>query len=400
MHRSIRRQILIERQRMMKQLSLLDLRSEFSLFADDIRRAVNDALESQQFIGGPAVTELEQKLAERLHVGHAVAVSSGTDALLCSLMALGVGHGDEVVLPAFTFFATAGVVARLGARPVFVDVDPRTFNIDPECVAEAISDKTSAILAVHLFGQCAEMDAINGIASASGTPVVEDAAQAIDATYKDRLACSLGRVACLSFYPTKNLGGFGEGGMILSNDHKIAEMVRRLRNHGESAERYIHYEVGGNFRLDTMKAAILLVKLRKLDEFTARRRRNAELYDVLLESSGVTTPHVGDDRKHVYHQYSILCDRRDELRSFLSERGIGSGVYYPVPLHLQPCFAELGYTRGDAPVAEEICNRILSLPCHPMLSDDDVRRVAACVHEFCGTTMPSGEAVAQQDMAV
>jgi dTDP-4-amino-4,6-dideoxygalactose transaminase len=384
----------------MKQIPLLDLRSEFSLFADDIRRTVNEVLESQQFIGGPAVAELEQRLAERFHVGHAVAVNSGTDALLCSLMALGVGYGDEVVLPAFSFFATAGVVVRLGARPVFCDVDPRMFNIEPQRVAQAISDKTRAIVAVHLFGQCAEMDAVNDIASARGIPVVEDAAQAIDATYKGRPACSLGSAACLSFYPTKNLGGFGEGGMILLDDRRMAETVRRLRNHGESAERYIHYEVGGNFRLDTMKAAILLVKLRKLDEFTKRRRRNAEMYDVLLEGSGVTTPYVGDGRKHVYHQYSILCDRRDELRSFLSEHGIGSGIYYPVPLHLQPCFAKLGYTRGDAPVAEEVCNRILSLPCHPVLGDDDLRRVASCVHEFYGTTMPSREAAARRDMAV
>jgi dTDP-4-amino-4,6-dideoxygalactose transaminase len=252
----------------MKQISLLDLKKEFGLFSDEIRTVVHTVLESQQFIGGPAVGELESTLADRLGVAHAVALSSGTDSLLCALMALGVGHDDEVILPTFTFFATAGVVARVGARPVFVDIDPQTFNLDPRSVEKAVTGRTKAIIAVHLFGQCAEMDALNEIAGARGIAVIEDAAQAIDARYRDRPAGSLGTMACLSFYPTKNLGGFGEGGMLLTNDATLAERAELLRNHGQSKQQYTHELIGGNFRLDTMKAAILLVKLRHLDEFT------------------------------------------------------------------------------------------------------------------------------------
>jgi len=370
----------------MKQISLLDLKKEFGLFSDEIRTVVHTVLESQQFIGGPAVGELESTLADRLGVAHAVALSSGTDSLLCALMALGVGHDDEVILPTFTFFATAGVVARVGARPVFVDIDPQTFNLDPRSVEKAVTGRTKAIIAVHLFGQCAEMDALNEIAGARGIAVIEDAAQAIDARYRDRPAGSLGTMACLSFYPTKNLGGFGEGGMLLTNDATLAERAELLRNHGQSKRQYTHELIGGNFRLDTMKAAILLVKLRHLDEFTKRRRRTAALYDALLAGGKVTTPYVPDHQRPVYHQYSILCDQRDELRAHLTECGVGSGIYYPLPLHLQPCFASLGYKRGDLPTAEQTCERILSLPCHPMLSEDDPRRVASCVHDFYGSS--------------
>ncbi|MGB2987210.1 MAG: DegT/DnrJ/EryC1/StrS family aminotransferase, partial [Phycisphaerae bacterium] len=289
---------------MMRQVTMLDLAAEYDVLADEVRNAVNTVLKSQQFIGGPAVAELETALSSRLGARHAIAVSSGTDALLCAMMAMGIGQGDEVVLPAFTFFATAGSVARLGAKPVFVDIDPRTFNIDPSKIEAAVTDKTKAIIAVHLFGQCAEMDAINAVAARHGLRVVEDAAQAIDATYHGRLAGTLGDVACVSFYPTKNLGGFGEGGMIFTNDEDLAGIVRQLRNHGES-QRYMHERVGGNFRLDTTKAAILLVKLRYLGEFTQRRRDNAERYDELLKGTPVTTPHVPDYQVTVYHQYSI-----------------------------------------------------------------------------------------------
>ena len=365
----------------MRSVSMLDLKAEYRLFRDEIRAAIDGVLESQHFIGGPAVGELETALSAHCGVKHAIAISNGTDALLCALMALEVGHGDEVILPSFTFFATAGTVARLGARPVFVDIDPQTFNIDPELVEKAVTPKTRAIIPVHLFGQCADMDAINGVARRHSIKIVEDAAQAIGAKYKGRPAGALGDLASLSFYPTKNLGGFGEGGMIFTNDERLASVCRQLRNHGES-QRYYHDRVGGNFRLDTMKAAILLVKLKKLDDFTRRRKQNAEAYDRLLARAGVTTPSVSEACEHVYHQYSILSDRRDELAGYLRDRGIGSAVYYPVPLHLQKCFAHLGYKPGSLPVTEQAATRILSLPCHPMLGADDLEYVSARVHEF------------------
>jgi dTDP-4-amino-4,6-dideoxygalactose transaminase len=379
----------------MRSIAMLDLRGEYALFREEIRAAVDSVLESQQFIGGPAITELEEAFRTRYGVGHAVAVSSGTDALLCTLMALGIGPDDEVIVPSFTFFATAGTVWRVGAKPVFVDIDPRTFNLDATKVEPLVTSRTRAIMAVHLFGQCAEMDAINAVAARHRLRVIEDAAQAIGATYHGRFAGKLSDVACLSFYPTKNLGGFGEGGMILTDDGELAAVARQLRNHGES-QRYHHDRVGGNFRLDTMKAAILLVKLRYLDEFTRRRRHNAARYGELLsghpetplphrgrgQGEGVTTPYVPEGHGPVYHQYSILCDRRDELAGFLRDRGVGTGVYYPVPLHRQRCFASLGYGPGSLPITEQTCSRILSIPCHPMLTDDDVRYVASCIREF------------------
>jgi len=367
-----------------RSVALLDLQAEYALFRDDIRRAVDGVLESQHFIGGPAVADLEAALACRIGVAHAVAVSSGTDALLCALKAVGVGQGDEVIVPSFTFFATAGVVARLGAKPVFVDIDPRTFNLDAARLGPAVTAKTKAIIPVHLFGQCADMDAIRAVADDRRISIIEDAAQAIDAEHKGRRAGTLGLAACLSFYPTKNLGGFGEGGMILTDDADFASLGRQLRNHGES-RRYHHDRVGGNFRLDTMKAAILLAKLPRLDEFTDRRRRNATLYDELLKGV-VATPFVEVGCRHVYHQYTILCDRRDELAAFLKDRGVATGVYYPVPLHRQCCFAALGYEEGSLPVTEQTCRRVLSIPCHPMLAPADVEYVASRIREFHAAT--------------
>ena len=365
----------------MRTVRMLDLHAEFKLFAEEIRAAVHDVLESQRFIGGPAVGEFEAAIADRFRVKHAVAVSSGTDALLGALMAIGVSRDDEVILPSFTFFATAGVVWRLGAKPVFVDIDRRTFTIDPTLIEAAITPKTKAIMPVHLFGQCAEMDAINAIAKRRGLKVIEDAAQAIGAIYRGRCAGTLGHAACLSFYPTKNLGGFGEGGMILTDDDELGLVARQLRHHGES-RRYVHERVGGNFRLDTMKAAILVVKLRYLDEFTKRRRANAALYDAMLADAGVKTPFVPDGHEPVYHQYTILTDQRDELIEFLKVRGVDAGVYYPVPLHRQECFASLGYHTGSLPITEQVCGRVLSLPCHPMLSEDDIRYTTDIILEF------------------
>ncbi len=369
----------------MRSINMLDLKAEYDLFRDDIREAVDQVLESQYFIGGPAIADFEAAMRSRIGASEAVAVSSGTDALLCSLMALGVGPGDEVVLPAFTFFATGGVVARLGATPVFVDVDERTFNLDPACVASALSDRTKAVIVVHLFGQCADMVALREVVGDRKVALVEDACQAIDATDHGEAAGTLGDVACFSFYPTKNLGGFGEGGMITTNDEKLGAFARQLCRHGQS-DRYFHEHVGGNFRLDTMKAAILKVKLAKLSEFTDRRRKNAASYDRLLAGSPVTTPLVRDGCKHVYHQYTITCDRRDDLVAFLRDRGVGAGVYYPLGLHRQPCFAGKG-GGGSLPVTDRLCERVVSLPCHPMLADDDIAYVAGAIHEFFGTSM-------------
>ncbi|MCH8148437.1 MAG: DegT/DnrJ/EryC1/StrS family aminotransferase, partial [Planctomycetes bacterium] len=308
----------------MREVRMLDLKSEHDIFAEDVRAVVDTVLSSQQFIGGPFVSQLETELAARIGVRTAVAVNSGTDALLCALMALEIGPGDEVIVPTFTFFATAGAVHRVGAKPVFVDIDPRTFNIAPEILQAAITERTRAIIAVHLFGQCADMDAINALATTHKLKVIEDAAQALGATYRGRNACTFSDLACVSFYPTKNLGGYGEGGMIFAKDEALANIARQLRSHGES-ERYVHERVGGNFRLDTMKAGILLAKLPYWDDFTDRRRSRAKRYDELLNGEPLITPFVSDDARHVYHQYSVLCSKRDELRSFLGDRGVQSG---------------------------------------------------------------------------
>ena len=369
----------------MRKIGMLDLKAEYELFVDELRDTVNAVLDSQQFINGPAVAGFEGDMRERIGVAHAVAVSSGSDALLCTLMALELGPGDEVIVPPFTFFATAGCVARTGATPVFADIDPRTFNIDPAAIEAAITDRTRAIIVVHLFGQCAQMDAINEMAARRGLSVVEDAAQAIGASLEGTPACRFGRAACISFYPTKNLGGLGEGGMIFTDDEALATLIRQLRNHGESG-RYQHERIGGNFRLDTLKAAMLQIKLKHFDTFTANRRRNAGRYDELLADLPVETPYVSAGQSPVYHQYSILTDQRDELRQFLTDRGVGSGIYYPIPLHLQPCFASLGYQTGQFPVTERTSERILSLPVHPMLADEDLCYVVSCIAEFHGAS--------------
>ena len=360
---------------------MLDLGSEFALYGDAVRAAIDGVLETQRFVGGPPVEEFETAMCERVGSAHAVAVSSGTDALLCALMALDVGAGDEVIVPTFSFFATGGCVFRLGAKPVFVDVDARTFNIDPVAVERAVTDRTRAIMPVHVFGQCAEMDAINEIAKQCGATVIEDAAQAIGATYHGRSACTLGEVACLSFYPTKNLGACGEGGMILTDSEELALVARQLRNQGQTGV-YDHALVGGNFRLDSLKAAVLTVKLGYLEDLTNRRRRNAAQYGDLLSDVPITPPIVAEGHEPVYHQYTILCERRDALRTFLQDRGVGTGVFYPIPLHLQKCFASVGCEAGACPVAERLCEQVVSLPCHPMLSEEDVDYVSSCVHEF------------------
>lgn len=372
-----------------RNVSMLDLRREYELYRDEIRAAVDEVLESQQFINGPWVARLEQAVAERTSAAQGIAVSSGTDAILCALMAIGIGPGDEVIVPAFTFFATAGCVARLGARPVFAEIDSRTFNLDPAGLEAVISPRTRAIIAVHLFGQCADMDPINAIARRHGLKVVEDAAQALGAQYHGRAAGALGDIACFSFYPTKNLGGLGDGGIIVTSDAHLAALCRQLRQHGELT-RYHHDRVGGNFRLDSLQCATLLVKLRYLERFTRARQRAAGLYDRGFARGPVVSPYVRTGHTHVYHQYSILADRRDELMECLRLRGVATGIYYPVPLHLQKCFAPLGYRQGSLPVSEDVCGRVLSLPIHPMLEDDELACVIEGVAAFQPTSQTAG----------
>ena len=331
------------------QVKLLDLQAQYAgRMRDEIRAAIDDVCDRQALILGPAVTNFEANLARYCGVKHAVGVTSGTDALLVSLMALDVGPGDEVICPTFTFFATAGCVARLGAKPVFVDVDADTFNVDAAAVRRAITKHTKAIIPVHLFGQMADMDAVMN--AAGDIPVIEDAAQAIGATQHGKPACSIGRVGCLSFYPTKNLGAFGDAGAICTNDDATADRLRLLREHG-MRPRYHYREIGGMFRIAAIQAAVLDVKLRYLDGWHAARRRNAAVYDEVLAGTGVVTPTVTPGNRSVYNQYVVRVKDRDAVRQRLADAGVGTEVYYPFPLHTQPCFADLGYRTGNFPVS-------------------------------------------------
>ncbi len=363
---------------------LLDLGAEYRSIESEIRAAIDGVLKSQRFILGPEVEELEREVAELCGVGFGVGVSSGTDALLVALMALDVGPGDEVITTAYSFFATAGVITRLGARPVFVDIEPHTFNVDTSQAVAAISKRTRAIIPVHLFGRSADMDPLLNAASIRGFAVVEDAAQAIAAfDEQGRTAGGIGDIGCFSFYPTKNLGGAGDGGMVVATDERLAERIRRLRVHG-SRDKYHHAEVGGNFRLDALQAAVLRVKLRHLGEWTAARRRNAERYRELFADAGltetVTTPQ--NTPGHVYNQFVIRAPGRDELRTHLSTRGVGTEVYYPIPLHRQECFRELGYADGDLPHSEAAARETLALPIYPALSIEQQRHVVSAIAAF------------------
>ena len=363
---------------------LLDLRGQFAALREKMVEAVMGVLESQDLTNGQPVRRLEQRLAAEHGCRAAVGVSSGTDALLCSLMALEIGTGSEVITTPFTFFATAGCIWRAGARPVFVDIEPDTFNIDPARLAAAATDKTRAILPVHLYGQMADMDPIMAVASAHGLHVIEDAAQSIGASYKGRKTGSIGTAGCLSFYPTKNLGGIGDGGLILTQDEKLAERMRVLLNHGQSSE-YHHAWVGGNFRLDSIQAAGLLVKLDHLAEWTLRRQANARRYDELLAGCDfITRPTVREGNVSVFNWYVIRAPRRDELKSFLAAAGIGTKIYYPLSLHEQPCFAALGYRKGDFPQSERAAAEVLALPVHPELREEQLEYVVSKVREFYG----------------
>jgi UDP-2-acetamido-2-deoxy-ribo-hexuluronate aminotransferase len=363
-------------------IPFLDLTRQYAQIGRDVEESVIRVMKSGVYIGGDEVSRFEEETARYSGLAHGISLSSGTDALLVSLMALGVGEGDEVITTPFTFISTAEVISFLGAKPVFVDIEPDTFNIDPSLVEDAVTDRTSCILPVHLFGHLADMDRIMRIAGARGLPVVEDAAQAIGARMEGRSACSFGTAGCLSFFPTKNLGGFGDGGMVLTSDDTFARAVRIIKNHGQD-RRYYHARIGINGRLDAIQAAVLRVKLRHLEAWVEARRKNAAYYDGVL-GGVVGVPATRPGYEHVFNQYSILTERRDDLVSHLEGEGVPTAIYYPLPLHLQGAFAHLGYRRGDFPVSEDISGRILSLPVFPELAEDERERICRAILSFFG----------------
>ncbi len=350
------------------QVPLLDLKAQYAKIKKDILKAIEEVLDSQICILGPKVQELEKKVAAISDCKFAVGVSSGTDAILASLMSLGIGVGDEVITTPFTFFATAGCIARVGARPVFVDIDPKTYNINPALIKKAVTRKTKAIMPVHLYGQMADMDPIMDIAKKHNLYVIEDAAQSISSTYKGKKAGSIGTCGCFSFFPSKNLGGIGDSGMTVTNDEKLAAKIKKMRHHGQGSTYYYDF-VGGNFRLDPIQAAALLVKLPYLNEWSEGRRKNAEYYNKKFAGTSVKTPYINPDCVTIYNQYVIRVPKRDELAEHLKRNGIGCAIYYPMPLHLQKCFEYLGYKQGDFPEAEKAANEVLALPVYPELTD-------------------------------
>jgi len=363
--------------------------NELKRIHDPLREELNEVwsqlLTSNRFIQGPAVQDFEKEFAETCQSGFSIGVSSGTDALLVSLMALGVGPGDEVITTPFTFFATAGVISRLGATPVFADIDPRSFNLDPEDVGRKITTKTRVILAVHLFGQMADMAGLSDLIKGSDIHLIEDAAQSVGAeNSKGEKAGSLGTVGCFSFFPAKNLGCFGDGGAVTTQDEDLAKRISALRSHG-AVKKYYHDQVGGNFRLDALQASILSVKLKHLDTWTEQRRVAAQNLRTGLNAIGVPNslqcPQGGEGR-HVYNQFVIRTDRRDQLQSALKQAEIGTAVYYPKPLHLQPCFASLGYGEGDLPEAEKACHEVLALPNFPGITVEESSRVVHVIEQF------------------
>jgi dTDP-4-amino-4,6-dideoxygalactose transaminase len=366
---------------------LLDLKAQYAPIREEVRAAVDKVMDSQVFIMGPEVQMLEEEVAAYAQCRYGIGMSSGTDALLAALMAIDIGPGDEVITTPYTFFATAGCIARLGARPVFVDIDPHTYNIDPDKVAARVTPATKAIIPVHLFGQVAEMEQITAVAQRFGLAVIEDAAQAIGAELGGRRAGSLGQMGCFSFFPSKNLGGFGDGGMVVTNDAALATKLDILRKHG-SQPKYYHKVVGGNFRLDAIQAAVLRVKLRYLDSWTQGRQRNAARYRELFaatglsEMAGFVLPHEMPLRRHIYNQFVVRVPQRDELLAHLKQAKIGTEVYYPVPMHLQECFADLGCRPGDFPHSEAAAMETLALPIYPELNDEMIVSVVQAVANF------------------
>ena len=381
---------------------LLDLKAQYDTIRPELEQAIHDVMESQQFILGPFVQQCEEAIAKYCSSPHGVGMSSGTDALLICLMAENVGPGDEVITTPYTFFATVGAISRLGATPVFVDIDPVTYNIAPDQIAARITPRTKAIIPVHLYGQSADMQAIMDVAAAHGVVVIEDAAQSLGAEYNGRRSGTIGEYGCFSFFPSKNLGAAGDGGMVVTSDAARAEKLRILRAHG-SSPKYYHRMVGGNFRLDALQGAIVSAKLRHLDSWTEGRRRNAERYNRLFAESGLTVcntreqvanrgnggrgaPHVvlptETTQRHVFNQYVIRVSARDELRAALQKKNVGTEVYYPVPMHAQECFRGLGYHVGDFPESETAAAQTLALPIYPELTDAQAAYVVHCIREF------------------
>jgi dTDP-4-amino-4,6-dideoxygalactose transaminase len=382
-----------------QKVPLLDLRAQFRTIRDEVRAAVDRVLDSQQFVLGAEVLALEEEIARYSQTKFAIGCASGSDALLLALMSCGVGEGDEVITTPFSFFATASTITRLGARPVFVDIDARSYNIDPLLVAAAITERTKAIVPVHLYGQCAEMDPLIELGrqgcrrtadkdvGAPGIPVIEDAAQAIGAEDQRRRAGSMGTIGCFSFYPSKNLGGAGDGGMLVTNDLDHARRLHMLRVHGEE-QKYHHKLVGINSRLDALQAAVLRVKLPHLDEWTTARQRKAQQYELMFGDADlgdkIELPFVRNNARHIFHQFVVRVrdGMRDHLLAHLRERGVGTDVYYPVPLHLQECFAFLGYKKGDFPNAEQAAKETMALPVYPELTDDQQDYVVTAFSDF------------------
>ena len=372
----------------------LDLKAQYQKIKKDIDQAIGEVVSEQHFILGPKVEALEETIAAYSSARYGIGVASGSDALALSLLALGIGSGDEVITTPFTFFATAGSVSKVGAKPVFVDIDPKTYNLDPSKIEERITSSTKAVMPVHLFGQCADMEPIKELAQRHNLWTIEDAAQAIGSDYKkdstpSQRAGSIGDVGCFSFYPSKNLGGFGDGGMVTTDDEELARRLKLLRVHGASSK-YYYQSIGVNSRLDALQAAVLLTKFRFLEEWTNKRRENAAYYDQLFEKSdyqslGIELPHVQYNNRHIYNQYVIRVPKRDELREFLTQEGIGTDVYYPLPLHLQECYRDLGYKEGDFPHAEKAARDTLALPIYPELTREQQEYVVSKVAEFLRT---------------
>lgn len=374
------------------EVPFFELKKQFQLIEEEIKQAIFDLFKTQQFILGPKVEEFENVIAKYCHTNYAIGVASGSDAILLSLMAVGIEPGDEVIIPSFTFFATAGSVSQVGAVPVFVDIDPETYNIDPSKIEEKITKRTKAIIPVHLFGQCADMNPILDIGKKRNIYIIEDAAQAIGALYKPnpneegKRAGQMGNLGCFSFYPTKNLGGFGDGGMVVTNDSNLAEKVRILRVHG-SKIKYFHKFIGINSRLDAIQAVILLVKFKYLDKWIEERQRRANLYSTLFNESPsvldlIKLPKVQYNNRHIFNQYVIRVPQRDRLREFLAKEGIGTDIYYPIPLHLQECYSFLKYKKGDLPNSEKASEETLALPIYPEMTEEQQIFVVDRIKKF------------------
>ena len=368
----------------MAPVPLLDLKAQYLSIKKEIDEALQRVVEKQEFILGPEVTQLEAEIAAYVGAEHAVGVSSGTDALAMALLALNIGPGDEVITSVYSFFATAGAIIRCGARPIFVDIDPATNNLNPEQVADKVSARTRALLPVHLFGRCAPVESI--AAAAPGIPVIEDAAQAIGAELCGKRAGALGRLGCFSFFPSKNLGGYGDGGMVTTQDEDLAQRLRALRVHGQlPGKKYVHDMIGGNFRLDALQAAVIRVKLRHLERWTQSRRQHAQRYRRLLRELGADIRLPPEDSPHsrdVYNQFVIRVQDREGLRHHLSTQGIGCAVYYPQGFHQQPCLAHLGYREGDFPACEAAARENLALPIFPELTESQICAVVEQVAAF------------------